>query len=74
MTTQNHSVSLTSRKLGKTDLHTPPLVFGANVFGWTADKDTSFSLLDRFIDAGLSGLSAKRIMIAVDDASAFIRH
>jgi aryl-alcohol dehydrogenase-like predicted oxidoreductase len=27
-------------------------VFGGNVFGWTADKRTSFELLDRFAEAG----------------------
>ena len=29
-----------------------PLCFGGNVFGWTADEPTSFSLLDAFTDAG----------------------
>ena len=29
-----------------------PLVFGGNVFGWTADKDTSFAILDAFYAAG----------------------
>jgi aryl-alcohol dehydrogenase-like predicted oxidoreductase len=42
------------RQLGHTDLRIPPLVFGANVFGWTADKETSFALLDRLAEAGLS--------------------
>lgn len=28
------------------------LVFGGNVFGWTADKETSFALLDAFVAAG----------------------
>jgi len=40
------------RKIGATDLITPPMVFGGNVFGWTADRDASFALLDRFADAG----------------------
>ncbi len=40
------------RQLGVTDIQTPPMVFGGNVFGWTADRDTSFALLDRFADAG----------------------
>ncbi|MBX3592890.1 aldo/keto reductase [Sphingomonas sp.] len=40
------------RAIGVTDLHTPPMVFGGNVFGWTADRETSFALLDRFADAG----------------------
>lgn len=40
------------RRLGVTDIETPPMVFGGNVFGWTADRDTSFALLDRFAGAG----------------------
>lgn len=31
-----------------------PLVFGGNVFGWTADHARSFALLDRFLDAGFN--------------------
>jgi len=42
----------TRRALGRTGLSISPLVFGGNVFGWTADKPTSFSLLDRFVEAG----------------------
>ncbi len=33
----------------KSDL---PLVLGGNVFGWTADRDASFAILDAFVDAG----------------------
>jgi len=40
------------RALGASGLSTPPLVLGGNVFGWTADKATSFAILDRFADAG----------------------
>jgi len=29
-----------------------PLVLGGNVFGWTADEDASFAVLDRFYEAG----------------------
>ena len=28
------------------------LVLGGNVFGWTADRETSFAILDAFVDAG----------------------
>ena len=42
------------RKLGTTGLDTGPLVFGGNVFGWTADEQMSFKLLDAFVDAGLN--------------------
>jgi len=44
------------RALGRTGLEIAPLVFGGNVFGWTADEPTSFSLLDRFVDAGLNAI------------------
>lgn len=40
------------RRLGRTSLEVTPLCFGGNVFGWTADKATSFALLDAFLDAG----------------------
>lgn len=40
------------RKLGDSGLSTPPLILGGNVFGWTADKETSFAILDAFIDGG----------------------
>ncbi|HEX7554567.1 MAG TPA: aldo/keto reductase [Geothrix sp.] len=43
---------MTRRPLGQTGLSISPLVFGGNVFGWTADKQTSFQLLDRFAEAG----------------------
>jgi len=42
------------RTLGSSPIQVAPLVFGGNVFGWTADEATSFSLLDAFADAGLN--------------------
>jgi aryl-alcohol dehydrogenase-like predicted oxidoreductase len=33
-----------------------PLMFGGNVFGWTADEAMSFKLLDGFVDAGLDAI------------------
>jgi len=38
-----------TRPLGRSGLITQPWAFGGNVFGWTADKDTSFALLDAFV-------------------------
>ncbi|SHE55542.1 aldo/keto reductase [Streptoalloteichus hindustanus] len=35
-----------------TDLDVFPLCFGGNVFGWTADQDTSFAVLDAYAAAG----------------------
>ena len=42
------------RPLGNSGLSVAPLAFGGNVFGWTADEATSFSLLDAFVDAGFN--------------------
>jgi aryl-alcohol dehydrogenase-like predicted oxidoreductase len=42
------------RTLGRSQLQVSPLCFGGNVFGWTADERTSFSLLDAWIDAGFN--------------------
>ncbi len=44
------------RKLGRSGMVTAPLVLGANVFGWTADEATSFSILDAFLDAGFNAI------------------
>ncbi len=44
------------RPLGHTGIDIAPLVFGGNVFGWTADESTSFALLDRFTAAGLNAI------------------
>lgn len=40
------------RKLGRSGLAVSELCFGGNVFGWTADKATSFDLLDAYLAAG----------------------
>ncbi len=42
------------RRLGNSDLSVSPLCLGGNVFGWTADEDTSFEILDAFVDAGFN--------------------
>ncbi|RYF08932.1 MAG: aldo/keto reductase [Comamonadaceae bacterium] len=42
------------RALGRSGLQVSPLCFGGNVFGWTADEATSFSLLDAWVDAGFN--------------------
>ncbi|GJH18573.1 aldo/keto reductase [Caballeronia novacaledonica] len=43
-----------TRSIGTSELKIAPLVFGGNVFGWTADERTSFSILDAFVDHGLN--------------------
>jgi aryl-alcohol dehydrogenase-like predicted oxidoreductase len=44
------------RRLGPSPLSIPPLVFGGNVFGWSADETTSFRLLDMLVEAGLTAI------------------
>jgi len=44
------------RRLGSSELRIPPLVFGGNVFGWSADEATSFRLLDMLVEAGLTAI------------------
>ena len=44
------------RTLGRTGLEIGPVVFGGNGFGWTVDEKMAFSLLDRFVDAGLNAI------------------
>jgi aryl-alcohol dehydrogenase-like predicted oxidoreductase len=51
--------------LGSTGLEIAPLVLGGNVFGWTADKATSFAILDAFLEAGFN---------AVDTADVYNRY
>jgi aryl-alcohol dehydrogenase-like predicted oxidoreductase len=52
------------RRLGRTDLTIAPLVLGGNVFGWTADKKTSFAVMDRFADSGLNAIDTADVYSA----------
>jgi aryl-alcohol dehydrogenase-like predicted oxidoreductase len=47
---------MNTRRLGRTGLHIAPLVLGGNVFGWTADEQRSFAVLDSFADAGFNAI------------------
>jgi len=40
------------RSIGRSELETPPLILGGNVFGWTIDEATSFAVLDAFVAGG----------------------
>ncbi|MBV8071410.1 MAG: aldo/keto reductase [Acidobacteriaceae bacterium] len=42
------------RTLGDSGLEVSPLCLGGNVFGWTADENTSFRVLDAFVDGGFN--------------------
>jgi aryl-alcohol dehydrogenase-like predicted oxidoreductase len=55
---------LRHKPLGKSGIALPPIMFGGNVFGWTADAATSIKLLDSLLDAGLN---------AIDTADAYSR-
>ncbi|KNY06534.1 aldo/keto reductase [Microbacterium sp. GCS4] len=39
-------------RIGTSDLSVFPLSLGGNVFGWTADRNASFAVLDAFVDGG----------------------
>jgi len=43
-----------TRKLANTNLEIAPLMLGGNVFGWTIDAETSFRVLDAFVDHGFN--------------------
>ena len=45
---------MTPRQLGRSGLSVSPICLGGNVFGWTADENTSFSILDAWVDAGFN--------------------
>jgi aryl-alcohol dehydrogenase-like predicted oxidoreductase len=49
------------RKLNNTDLEIAPLIFGGNVFGWTVDEQTAFTLLDAFVNAGFNCIDTANI-------------
>jgi aryl-alcohol dehydrogenase-like predicted oxidoreductase len=49
-------MNMEKRRLGQSSLVVPPITFGCNVFGWTADEPASFALLDAWLDAGFNFL------------------
>ncbi|HLS29966.1 MAG TPA: aldo/keto reductase, partial [Flavobacteriaceae bacterium] len=42
------------KTLGNTNIKTPPIMFGGNVFGWTLDEKESFRMLDMLLDRGFT--------------------
>lgn len=46
--------ALERRRLGRSPLEISPLVLGASVFSWTADRPTSFRLLDTALEMGIN--------------------
>ncbi|MEJ2818671.1 aldo/keto reductase [Caulobacter sp. CCG-8] len=55
---------MNQRPLGRSGLSTAPLVFGGNVFGWTADEATSHALLDAFVDGGFNAIDTADVYSA----------
>ena len=51
----------TSRPFGRSGISIAPLMFGGNVFGWTADEATSFRLLDAFVAGGFNAIDTADI-------------
>ena len=45
-------MTVEKRPIGRSGLEVAPLALGGNVFDWTADVETSFRLLDAFVEAG----------------------
>jgi aryl-alcohol dehydrogenase-like predicted oxidoreductase len=49
------------RPLGRSGISIAPLMLGGNVFGWLADREATFAILDRFVDAGLNAIDTADI-------------
>jgi len=54
MDTKTSNTATAENVLGETGIAVSRIAFGGNVFGWTVDEETSFALLDSFVDAGLN--------------------
>ncbi|MBC6612187.1 aldo/keto reductase [Hymenobacter sp. BT507] len=52
------------RELGRSGLYIAPLVLGSNVFGWTADEQTSFRVLDTFVGEGGNAIDTANVYSA----------
>jgi aryl-alcohol dehydrogenase-like predicted oxidoreductase len=46
--------AMEKRKLGSSGIEISPLALGGNVFGWTIDEATSFTILDAFEESGFN--------------------
>ena len=49
------------RKLGRSGISIAPLMLGGNVFGWTADQDKSFAILDAFVAGGFNAIDTANV-------------
>src|SRR5690554_3340118 len=57
-------MNIQKKPLGQSGLKIAPLVFGGNVFGWTADEERSFQLLDRFLEQGFNAIDTADVYSA----------
>jgi aryl-alcohol dehydrogenase-like predicted oxidoreductase len=53
-----------TRTLASTNLQVAPLMLGGNVFGWTIDAETSFRVLDAFVDHGFNFIDTANVYSA----------
>src|SRR5690606_24371652 len=63
-TPTGNSLTMQTRRLGRSGIEIAPLVFGGNVFGWTADRETSFRMLDRFVERGFNAIDTADVYSA----------
>jgi len=49
------------RTLGRSGIKIAPLMLGGNVFGWTADQDKSFAILDAFVAGGFNAIDTANV-------------
>jgi aryl-alcohol dehydrogenase-like predicted oxidoreductase len=49
------------RTLGRSGIKIAPLMLGGNVFGWTADQDESFAILDAFVGGGFNSIDTANV-------------
>ena len=52
---------MTQRRLGRSDLHFEPLVFGGNVLGWTIDDAEAFKVLDAYVGLGFTAIDTANV-------------
>lgn len=47
-------MSVELRQIGNTDIEVSEMCLGTMTFGWSSDRETSFAIMDRAIDAGIN--------------------
>src|SRR6202789_4133360 len=59
--TEDGRRSMDMRTLGRSGISIAPLMLGGNVFGWTADQDKSFAILDAFVGGGFNSIDTANV-------------